>query len=177
MTEISRTLEMEGTSRWDSIKYLEIPLVKAAPRKSLWMPLMDKLKRKIMSWGASWLNKASKIVLINYVLTSLLVYQASIILAPKGIVQEIDNLMRKFLWEGARNEGRKENALSKLEQNQSSKMGKRAANQRCGHSESSHGRKDSLENDKGKNHLELQSSKNKVLQRSQRKVPGPPPKD
>ena len=87
MTEISRTLNMDGTSRWDSIKYLGIPLVKVAPRKSLWMPLMEKLKSKIMSWGDSWLNKAGKIVLINYVLAALPVYQASLILSPKGIVQ------------------------------------------------------------------------------------------
>ena len=65
MTEISRTLNMDGTSRWDSIKYLGIPLVKTAPRKSLWMPLLEKIKSKIRSWGASWLNKAGKLVLIN----------------------------------------------------------------------------------------------------------------
>ena len=74
MTEISRTLEMDGTSKWDSIKYLGIPLVKVAPRKSLWMPLMDKIKAKLMAWGVSWLNKAGKIILINSVLTSLPVY-------------------------------------------------------------------------------------------------------
>ena len=53
MTDISRTLEMEGTSTWDSIKYLGTPLVKATPRRSLWMPLVDKLKAKIMAWGDS----------------------------------------------------------------------------------------------------------------------------
>ena len=103
---------MEGTSRWDSIKYLGIPLVKAAPKKSLWMPLLEKLKSKIMSWGDSWLNKAGKIVLINSVLSSLPVYQASLMLAPKGIVQEIDKLLKKFLWEGGRNDGRKMHLVS-----------------------------------------------------------------
>ena len=58
------------------------------------MPLMDKLKARIMAWGATWLNKAGKTILINYVLTSLPVYQASILLAPKGIVKDIDNLLR-----------------------------------------------------------------------------------
>ena len=112
MTEISRTLNMEGTSRWDSIKYLGIPLVKATPRNILWMPLLEKLKSKIMSWGDSWLNKAGKIVLINSVLASLPVYQASLILAPKGIVQEIDKLLKKFLWEGGMNDGRKMHLVS-----------------------------------------------------------------
>ena len=74
MTDISRVMEMDGTSTWDSIKYLGIPLVKATPRRSLWMPLVDKLKAKIMAWGASWLNKAGKSILINSILTSLPVY-------------------------------------------------------------------------------------------------------
>ena len=97
MIDISRALEMEGTSVWESIKYLGIPLVRAAPRSSLWTPLMDKLKARIMAWGATWLNKAGKLILINSVLTSLPIYQASILLAPKGIVKDMDSLLRKFL--------------------------------------------------------------------------------
>ena len=97
---------------WESIKYLGIPLVRAAPRSSLWMPLLDKLKAKIMAWGETWLNKARKLILINSVLTSLHIYQASILLAPKGIVKDIDILLRKILWEGGRNEGRKMHLIS-----------------------------------------------------------------
>ena len=40
------------------------------------------------------------------------IYQASILLAPKGIVKDIDRLLRKFLWEGGRNEGRKMHLIS-----------------------------------------------------------------
>ena len=50
MINIYRALEMEGTSTWDSIKYLGILLVKAVPRRSLWIPLVDKLKAKITAW-------------------------------------------------------------------------------------------------------------------------------
>ena len=34
------------------------------------------------------------------------------LLAPKGIVKDIDNLLRKFLWEGGRNTGRKMHLVS-----------------------------------------------------------------
>jgi ribonuclease HI/exonuclease III len=112
MIGIARALEMEGTSTWESIKYLGIPLVKAAPRSSLWLPLLDKMKTRILAWGSTWLNKAGKLILINSVLTSLPVYQASLLLAPRGIVREIDNIMRKFLWEGGRNEGKKMHLFS-----------------------------------------------------------------
>ena len=50
--------------------------------------------------------------LATSVLTSLPVYQASILLSPKGIVKDHDSLLRKFLWEGERNEGRKMHLIS-----------------------------------------------------------------
>jgi hypothetical protein len=112
MIGISRVLEMEGTSTWESIKYLGTPLVKVAPRSSLWLPLLDKMKASILAWGATWLNKARKLILVNSVLTSLHVYQASILLAPRGIVRDIDNILRKFLREGGRNEGKKMHLIS-----------------------------------------------------------------
>ena len=40
------------------------------------------------------------------------IYQASILLAPKGIVKDIERLLRKFLWEGGRSEGRKMHLIS-----------------------------------------------------------------
>jgi hypothetical protein len=70
------------------------------------------MKTKILAWGTTWLNKAGKLILINSVLTSLPVYQASILLAPRGIVRDIDNILRKFLWEGGRNEGEKMHLIS-----------------------------------------------------------------
>ena len=101
--DISRVLGMEGTMMWESISYLRIPLVMANPRNSLWLPLLDKIKGKIQAWGAKWLNKAGKIVLINSVLASMPIYQTSTLLAPKAIVNNIDKLIRKFLWEGGKN--------------------------------------------------------------------------
>ena len=50
MIDISRVLEMDGTTMWDSIKYLGILLIKIASRNSLWTPMMDKLKARIMAW-------------------------------------------------------------------------------------------------------------------------------
>jgi hypothetical protein len=112
MLDISRTLDMDGSLAWDSINYLGIPLVKAAPRNSLWLPLLDKIKAKIQAWGASWLNKAGKVVLINSVLASILIYQTSTLLAPKSIVNQIDVLLRRFLWEGGKNGERKIHLVS-----------------------------------------------------------------
>ena len=40
---------------------------------------------------------------MNSVLTSLPIYQCSVLLAPKTITNKIDELLRRFLWEGGRN--------------------------------------------------------------------------
>ena len=98
---------MEGISYWDTFTYLGIPIFKIFPKFSHWLPLLDKLKNKIQAWGASWLNKAGKIILINSVLTSLPIYQCSVLLAPKTITNKIEELLRCFLWEGGRNNEKK----------------------------------------------------------------------
>ena len=41
--------------------------------------------------------------MMNSVLTSLLIYQCSVLLAPKKITNKINELLRRFLWEGGRN--------------------------------------------------------------------------
>jgi hypothetical protein len=112
MLDISRILEMEGTITWDSIKYLGIPLFKSAPRVSHWLPLLDKLKIRIQSWGGNWLNLAGKVVLMKSVLSSLPIYQNSILLAPKMITLKIDGMLHRFLWEGGRNCERKLHLVS-----------------------------------------------------------------
>jgi len=112
MLNISRILDMEGISIWDTFNYLGIPIFKASPKVVHWLPLLDKLKNKIQAWGATWLNKAGKIVLINSVITSLPIYQCSVLLAPKTITNKIEEMLRRFLWEGGRNNEKKMHLVS-----------------------------------------------------------------
>ena len=103
MLEISRIMGMEGSTTWDTFSYLGIPIFRAGPKVAHWLPLLDKLKNKIHAWGANWLNKAGKVVLMNSVLTSLPIYQCSVLLSPKTITNKVNELIRRFLWEGGRN--------------------------------------------------------------------------
>ena len=52
------------------------------------------------SWGARWLNPAGRVVLIKSVLSALPMFQFSTLLAPKGILQAMSQLIHKFLWKG-----------------------------------------------------------------------------
>eukprot|EP00253_Pinus_taeda_P019066 PITA_19066 len=107
LADIARLLEMKTCQDWESFKYLGIPIFRSTPRVSHWTPLLDKLKLRIHAWGASWLNTAGKIILIKSVLSSMPLFQHSILLAPKTFLSKMDGLLRRFLWEGGKNNERR----------------------------------------------------------------------
>ena len=84
------------------IKYLELPLTLGSNKASLWDEVLSKMKSKIRSWGGQWLTKAGKLMLMKSVLSSLPIYQASFLLAPKMIMEQISNLICDFLWQGGK---------------------------------------------------------------------------
>jgi hypothetical protein len=49
--DISRFLGMEVYTNWDAFKYLGVPIFITNPKSSQWLPLIDKLKERINSWG------------------------------------------------------------------------------------------------------------------------------
>ena len=58
-------------------------------------------------WGSQWINLAGKVVLLKSVLSSLDIYQNSILLAPSSISTQINKLHWKFLWYGAKENAKK----------------------------------------------------------------------
>jgi hypothetical protein len=94
MLGITRVLGMEGHTNWEAFKYLGIPIFKSAPRASHWNHPIDKLKSKFFSLGANWLNLAGKAVLIKSMVTSIPIYQSSLLLAP-ATVYLVEPLARK----------------------------------------------------------------------------------
>ena len=78
MANISCILGIKGVTTWDSVKYLGVPIFKNKPNKSDWSALIEKIKKKIRSWGATWLNLAGKLILIKSILNNVPLYQCSI---------------------------------------------------------------------------------------------------
>eukprot|EP00253_Pinus_taeda_P007428 PITA_07428 len=103
LADIARLLEMKGIQTWEFFKYLGIPIFKSIPKVAHWMPMLDKIKLRIQAWGATWLNNAGKVILMKSVLTSMPLYHHSILLAPKTFLSKLDSLLRRFLWEGGKN--------------------------------------------------------------------------
>eukprot|EP00253_Pinus_taeda_P023884 PITA_23884 len=102
LNNIAQILGFECFAQWDSIKYLGLPLTSGVNNRSLWQGVISKIKDKITSWGGYWLTKGGKIILLKSALSALPIYQASFLLAPKHIMEQISCLLRDFLWKGGR---------------------------------------------------------------------------
>ena len=102
---------MSGAVNWDSFKYLGVPIVKTKSKSSDWIPIVEKIKRKISGWGTAWLNLDGKVVLFKAVLNNYLLYQCYLLLSPVKIINQIQGLLKSFLWNGGNNGGGKKYAL------------------------------------------------------------------
>ncbi|XP_039056340.1 uncharacterized protein LOC120199270 [Hibiscus syriacus] len=79
-------------------KYLGIPLGADPRRISMWEPVIEKFKVKLVGWKNRLLSFAGRVVLINSVLSMLPLYYMSIFPVPKVVVSKLDKIRRGFLW-------------------------------------------------------------------------------
>ncbi|GJU57981.1 hypothetical protein Tco_1235747 [Tanacetum coccineum] len=60
--------------------------------------LIDKIKNKVYIWKSKCLSYAGRLLLIASVLESIHVYWASVFLFPKSVMNDINKLLKWFLW-------------------------------------------------------------------------------
>ncbi|KAJ4730974.1 RNA-directed DNA polymerase (reverse transcriptase)-related family protein [Rhynchospora pubera] len=60
--------------------------------------LLEKIRTKLSGWKSHMLSHAGRMILIKAVLMSIPVYAMSLEMLPKGILNDINRLMAKFLW-------------------------------------------------------------------------------
>eukprot|EP00253_Pinus_taeda_P031968 PITA_31968 len=99
---IASELGFKGYAEWDKIKYLGLPLTMGSNRNNLWEEVISKFNKKIAAWGGVWLSSGGKLTLIRSVLSALPTFQASLLLAPRQIADQITCLIRNFLWSGGK---------------------------------------------------------------------------
>jgi hypothetical protein len=80
--------------------YLGLPLSLTKTRLSTFIPYMAKADKYLAGWQAALLNPMGRLVLINSVLDSQLVYIMSSLQLLPGFVKKVDNKCRSFLWSG-----------------------------------------------------------------------------
>ena len=81
-------------------KYLGVPLSPHKLTKAQAQPIIEKIADRLPSWKADLLTKAGRSVLVQYVLTSMLIYLVLALDLPVGTLQGIDKIRRGFLWKG-----------------------------------------------------------------------------
>jgi hypothetical protein len=78
----------------------QIPLSLTKTRLSTFVPYMAKADKYLVGWQAALLNPMGRLVLINSVLDSQLIYIMSSLQLLPGFVKKVDNKRRSFLWSG-----------------------------------------------------------------------------
>jgi hypothetical protein len=87
-------------------KYLGLPVGANPRRMSTWDPLVDKIRKKLNSWGNRHISHGGRVVLINSVLNSISVFYLSLLKMSVQVIKKAIRIQREFLWDGV-NGGRK----------------------------------------------------------------------
>ena len=81
-------------------KYLGVPLSPHKLTKAQAHPIIDRIAARLPGWKADLLTKSGRSVLVQYVLTSMLIYLLLALDLPAGTLQAIDKIRRGFFMEG-----------------------------------------------------------------------------
>ena len=80
--------------------YLGLPLSLHKLTRAQIQPIIDKIADQLPRWKADLLTKAGRKNLVQFVLTSMLIYLAMAMDLPSWALRAIDKIRRGFLWKG-----------------------------------------------------------------------------
>jgi hypothetical protein len=82
------------------IKYLGVPDSPSRLHVSDWLPLLEKSNKRLAIWKGGCMSIAARTILINSSLSNAPIYQMSIYLLLKTIVNRLDKMRRTFFRQG-----------------------------------------------------------------------------
>ncbi|PNX89313.1 ribonuclease H, partial [Trifolium pratense] len=91
-------------------KYLGLPVGANPRRVATWEPMLEKIRRKLNSWGNKFISLGGRIVFLNSVLNSIPIFYMSFMKMLSQVWKKLISVQRDFLWGGARG-GRKINRV------------------------------------------------------------------
>jgi hypothetical protein len=86
--------------------YLGLPVGANPRRASTWEPVVDRLRKRLRTWGNRYVSLGGRIVLINSVLNSIPIFYLSFLKMPAVVIKKIIHIQQEFLW-GVSKEGGK----------------------------------------------------------------------
>lgn len=107
---IANTFGVPCKLDWGHFSYLGMPVSAGNMKAAVWNTIIDKMKRKVQQWGTSWLNPAQRLILLKSGLSSLPLYQFSLLQAPASFFfcHKVEAILPHFLRQGG-NERKKYN--------------------------------------------------------------------
>jgi hypothetical protein len=79
-------------------RYLGIPMSYRKLANKDWRLVEERFQKKLSSWKGKLLSYGGRIVLINSVLSSLLMFMMSFFRIPKGVREKLDYYRSRFFW-------------------------------------------------------------------------------
>ncbi|KAL0865946.1 hypothetical protein Bca101_045064 [Brassica carinata] len=82
------------------VRYLGLPLLTRKMTVADYMPLMEKVRKRMCNWNGRFLSYAGRLQLINSVIMSLTNFWLTAFRMPKKCLGEIERMCAAFLWSG-----------------------------------------------------------------------------
>lgn len=82
------------------VRYLGLPLLTKRMTVSDYLPLVEKVRKRMSSWTGRFLSHAGRLQLINSVITSLAKFWMTAFRLPGSCLKDIERLFSAFLWSG-----------------------------------------------------------------------------
>ena len=78
--------------------YLGMPLGTLYKIASIWNPILERMKKKLLGWKRLYLSKGGRLTLLKSTLSSLPTYYLSLFTIPKAVATRLEHIQRTFLW-------------------------------------------------------------------------------
>ncbi|XP_013713276.1 uncharacterized protein LOC106416947 [Brassica napus] len=93
-------ISLEKSTLYIAVRYLGLPLLTKRMMITDYMPLVEKIRKRMKSWTGRFLSHAGRLQLINSVITSMANFWMQAFTLPSSCLKEIESLCSAFLWSG-----------------------------------------------------------------------------
>lgn len=80
------------------VSYLGMPLTVLKPSRHQFLPLIEKLEKRLQGWKQKLLSRGGRFQLVKSVLSTIPIYYMQCFLLPNWVINKVDRLRRLFLW-------------------------------------------------------------------------------
>ena len=92
--QIQQLLGVPATRQYE--KYLGLPALVGRAKKQSFVYIRERVWRKLQGWKKKLLSQVGREVLIKAVIQAIPTYTMSCFKLPKGLIKELETLIRKF---------------------------------------------------------------------------------